>query len=359
MKIIIPILGFGRAGGNRVLSQLANEWLQMGHTVSFLCPDSSDDPYFPTTAEILWVDGAGKPSKVRGTITKPSGSYHLKSLYRGLESIGIQYDVILANHSLTAWPVALASCGNARKMYYVQAYEPEYYTSSHSIKGYILATLSALSYHLPLHRIVNAPIYFRYKNLHADQFVPPGLDLATFKPTETIKSLENAATIVIGCIGRHEPEKGIIFVLRAFEEIVKKDKRFLLKVAYGNLPANWQHEKCEIIKPKNDLELANFYRSLDILVAPGTVQHGAPHYPVLEAGACGVAVVTTGYMGATLDTAWIVANKSVESIVNAINNIIANDDQRLKKAIAFLKVAQDFSWPIVANKMLRLLNTAD
>ncbi len=359
MKIIIPILGFGRAGGYRVLSQLANEWLQKGHAVSFLCPDSSDDPYFPTTAEIIWVDGAGNPSKVRGAIAKPSGSYHLKSLYRGLKKIGSQYDVIFANHSLTAWPVALASCGNARKMYYIQAYEPEYYTSSHTIKGYMLAALSALSYHLPLHRIVNAPIYFCYRNLRADQFVPPGLDLAIFKPTEANKPLEDATTIVIGCIGRHEPEKGTIFVLRAFEEISKKDKRFVLKVAYGNLPANWKHERCEVFIPKNDIELANFYRSLDILVAPGTVQHGAPHYPVLEAGACGVAVVTTGYMGATPDTAWIVPNKNVDSIVSAITDIMTNDGQRTKKTTAFLKVTQDFSWPKVAKKMLGLFNATD
>lgn len=249
--------------------------------VDFLCPDSSDEPYFPTSAGIIWVDYAGNISKKRGIIAKPSGWYHIKSLYSGLKVIGSQYEIIFANHSLTAWPVVLASCGAARKIYYVQANESEYYTSAKTIKGYLIEAVSALSYHLPLKRIVNAPIYFRYKNLRATEFVPPGLDLANFKPVEINQNFESKKTFVIGCIGRHEPEKGTIFVLRAFEELYKSDSRFLLRVAYGNLPADWKHEQCEVIVPKNDQELADYYRRLDILVAPGTVQHGAAHYPVL------------------------------------------------------------------------------
>lgn len=354
MKIIIPILGFARAGGYRVLSQLANEWIKQGHDVDFLCPDSSDEPYFPTSAGIVWIDDAGNLSRERGAIEKPSGWYHLKSLYRGLKVIGKEYGVIFANHSLTAWPVALASCGKAKKIYYVQAYEPEYYTSAKTIKGYLLATLSALSYHLPLERIVNAPLYFRYKNLRATQFVPPGLDLGVFKPAEIIRSIEDAKTIVIGCIGRHEPAKGTIFVLRAFEELYKRDARFLLRVAYGNLPVDWKHEQYEVVVPKNDQELADYYRSLDILVAPGTVQHGAPHYPVLEAGACGVAVVTTGYMGATPDTAWIVRNKDVESIVDSILDISSGENNRIAKIDKFSLKTKNFSWEYVSGKMLKI-----
>jgi len=40
---------------------------------------------------------------------------------------------------------------------------------------------------------------------------------------------------------------------------------------------------CVVVVPGNDTELADYYRSVDILIAPGTVQHGAPHYPVMEA----------------------------------------------------------------------------
>jgi len=108
------------------------------------------------------------------------------------------------------------------------------------------------------------------------------------------------------------------------------------------------------VVPQNDRDLADFYRSLDILVAPGTVQHGAPHYPVLEAGACGVSVVSTGYMGATPESSWITLNKNVESIVDSILDVVSNDSKRIKKRRAFLAVVRDFSWEKVSGKMLEI-----
>lgn len=354
MRILIPLLGFGRSGGARVLSELANAWLRNDHEVVFLCPDSSVDPYFPTNATILWVGVDSAPSPERQTIAKTSWHYNLRSLFLGLKKIGPQYDVILANHSLTAWPVAFASCGGAKKVYYVQAYEPEFSLGKNTFKGVMAAIVSAASYHLPLERIVNSPIYFRYRNLRAKEFVPPGLDLSVFKPKDTEKDFGSAETIVIGCIGRIEPIKGTIYVLRAFEELHNNDKRFVLKVAYGNLPENWNHSRCEIVVPKNDVELAQYYRSLDVLVAAGTGQHGAPHYPVLEAGACGVAVVTTGYMGATSETAWLVNNRDVQSIVDAIGLCVLKTSDRRRKIEAFLREVGHFGWERVAARFVSL-----
>ena len=356
MKILIPILGFGRTGGYRVLSKFANTWLTCDHEVVFLCPDSSEEPYFPTSAKVLWVDGKGIVSKVRNKKSKPSGPYHLKTLLLGLRKIGYQFDIIIANHSFTAWPVALAPCGEAKKVYYVQAYEPEYYINKKNIKGYILAFLSALSYYLPLKIVVNSPIYFKYKNLRAAQFVPPGLDLTIFKPFERQKKLCNKKKIIIGCIGRSEPEKGTVYVLRAFEKLHQIDQRFFLKVAYGNLPSEWQHEECEIVIPNNDCELAAFYRSIDILVAAGTVQHGAPHYPVMEALASRTNVVTTGYLGATEETAWLVNNMDFHSIVKSILLLIDDDKSCEKKRNSGLKLMCEYSWDVVSEKMLKAIN---
>lgn len=59
MRILIPMLGFGRAGGYRVLSELANVWLRAGHDVAFAVPATSEVPYFPTEATIHWLDGKG------------------------------------------------------------------------------------------------------------------------------------------------------------------------------------------------------------------------------------------------------------------------------------------------------------
>lgn len=354
MKILIPIVDFGRTGGYRVLSELANAWVNQGHDVDFLCLDSSEEPYFPTCANVIRIDGVGSCSNEVVEKKKKSRWHHLKALYCGLNLIGRNYDFVLANHSLTAWPVAFALCGNAKKIYYVQAYEPGYYAGTKKLKGYLFAIGSALTYHLSLNKIVNAPLYYRYMNLRASVFCPPGIDLAKFKPSAVTRNIGHAGTIVVGCIGRSEPEKGTVYVLRAFEELYKKDNRYFLKIAaYGKLPGGWTHQNSEVVTPENDNELADYYRSLDVLVAPGTVQHGAPHYPVLEAGACGIPVVTTGYMGATRETSWIVQNKDVRSIVDAIENIVTDNEQRNRKRAQFLSDICIYSWDHVSRQMIK------
>jgi len=83
MRIIIPVLGFGRAGGNRVLSEFANEWVKQGCKVDFLCPDSSDEVYFPTSARVLWVDGFGRISEQRNIVAKPQAGITLNHCIAG------------------------------------------------------------------------------------------------------------------------------------------------------------------------------------------------------------------------------------------------------------------------------------
>jgi glycosyltransferase involved in cell wall biosynthesis len=354
-SILIPVLGFDRTGGYRVLAELANAWIRGGHAVAFLSPDSSDEPYFPTAAAVLWVDGSGTVSATRRVAARGSARYQSAALLRGLNRIGQRYDVVLANHSLTAWPVAFASCGRAAKFYYVQAYEPEFYTVRRTTKAYVLAVLSALSYHLPLRRIVNADIYRRYKNLRARDVIPPGIDLEVFKPSDARPAIEKSATVVLGCIGRREPQKGTAYALQAFESLYSYDRRFRLKVAFGNLPDGWSHEACEVVFPKNDSQLAEYYRSLDVLIAPGTIQHGAPHYPVLESWACGIPVVTTGYMGASNETAWLVRNRDPASIREAVLNLLQDPTDRRRRISNALELAQGYGWEHIAERMAALM----
>ena len=57
---MIPLSGFGKAGGYRVLSNLASKWVEMGHEVTMLVHYSSLPVYFPTKAKIIWIDNLGK-----------------------------------------------------------------------------------------------------------------------------------------------------------------------------------------------------------------------------------------------------------------------------------------------------------
>jgi glycosyltransferase involved in cell wall biosynthesis len=353
MNILIPILGFGKAGGYRVLSNLASEWKKLGHKVDFLVPETSPPPYFPTDAAIIASNRSGDVFKYRreSSTRGISALDNLLSLYSGVKKIGDNYDVILANQSFTPWPIWLARPQKASLFCYVQAYEPDYYQLE---KKWLSWLIAKLSYKLPFFSIVNSGIYIDYKGVRSVGVVPPGLDFNIFHAKDHRKELRSADEIIVGTIGRSEPSKGTIYALEGFAKAYKQDGRLKLKVAYGNLPENWCHEDCSVIIPKNDYELADYYRSLDVLLAPCTTQQGAPHYPVMEAMACGVAVVTTGYIPADDRNSWIVANKSPSSISDAILELTHSDDYERKVTTA-AKDIESYSWPIVAQSMLKLL----
>ena len=361
MEIVIPITDFGRAGGHRVLSNLANEWIRLGHTVHFLCPRDSDPPYFPTAAEIVWLDQEGKRVSAnercinsrRHRILHAQKLEALRSLLGGLRRYAKNADVVMANQSLTAWPVFLARI-NARKYYYVQAYEPEYYNlMPGGLRMLVLQILSRCSYLLPLKQIVNAPIYLGYKALSSHTSVPPGIDFKLFYPKQTHD--KRHTRLIIGCIGRPEVFKGTKYVYDAYHILSQRGISVELRVAFGNA-ADESNSDIHIVVPKNDQELGDYYRSLDILVAPGTVQLGAPHYLVMEAMACGVSVVTTGYMPADSHNSWIVPVHDARAIADAITEIQANPDEQLSRVAQASKDIQPFTWNAAAVSMLDAFN---
>lgn len=356
MRIIIPVLGFAAAGGYRVLSELANQWVLKGHDVAFLTPDGEAPPTFPTTAAVLAVSDngeIGEPGQQR-----PPRSLHgirkLLALYRGLNIVGREYDIILANHSFTPWAIAAARTGKAKPFYYIQAYEPEYFELEKQWLNWLVARGS---YFLPLVQLANTHVYGHHAGVRPVAIVPAGIDLAVYHPKAHRRVFEDGNDIVLGCIGRREPSKGTQYVLEAFAQLAASDSRYRLRVAYGNLPEGWSHPRCDIMVPANDHELAAFYRSVDIMVAPGTVQHGAPHYPVIEAMASGTPVVTTGYLPADAANSWLVANRDSAAVAAGIAAIVADPDYGFRVDRA-LEAVQALSWPAVAATMLAAFDRA-
>lgn len=353
MKVLIPILGFGRSGGNRVLSELANQWINCGHEVDFLVSRHSDSPYFPTTAKVIRISDFGV--LVNHLDDRSAGSLqgwrNLFALWVAISRMAGTYDVILANHSFTAWPVRFSLGSRCKKFYYIQAYEPDYYSYDKKIKSRIFYWMSRLSYCLKLKQIVNSRTYAAHGRIDVGCFVPPGVDFSKFYRKENFKNLLIADEIIVGCIGRSEPSKGIIYALHAFEELYRVNKKMRLRVAYGNLPMDWSHPACEVVIPRDDNELADYYRSIDIIIAPGIDQHGAPHYPVMEAMACGVPVVTTGYLPADSENGWIVEPKRIDQICEAVFEIVNGHeiDSKLEKAGKDISI---FGWDSLAQRMM-------
>lgn len=313
-----------------------------------MVPEGSDRPYFATNGVIRRVRRDGTIHQGSSDAPAMSGKDRFRALLKGLRTLRGEYDVFLANQAFTPWLLLAAGVPAVNRVYYIQAYEPDFFVFAKQPIHWLLAKLS---YSVPALCIVNSPLYLRYKGIRAEHWVPPGIDLSTFRPKPRVS---DSLTFTIGCIGRHEPDKGTAYVLRAFEQLHAANPRYRLRVAFGNLPADWHHPAAEIVPLQGDEALADFYRSVDALVAPGTIQHGAVHYPVLEAMACGVPVVTTGYLPATPDNAWIVANRDVNAIADAVRDIDQGFDRR-SRIDHGLDAVLEFAWPKVAARMLALL----
>lgn len=337
MKIIIPVFGFGKAGGYRVLSNLANEW-KKEVDVEFLTFKDSEEPYFPTNVNINML-----PIDLNNNFFKKI-YYLLKYLNRDKKET-----VILANQNMTVWPTLFSK--NKNKFYYIQAYEPEFYDEykGNKIKKIILKILAWLTYFMPLKRIVNSDLYLNYKNIRSNYVIPPGLDLEVYYP----KKLErgNKKTLIVGCIGRVEEWKGAHDVGRAVEILHKKGLDIKLKVAFN--PVEYLNH--ELVKPDGDENLADYYRSLDVLVAPGHIQLGAIHYPVIEAMACNVPVITTGYYPANNENSFIVPIKNPEKIAEVIERIYFNYEEAYKKSQKAQEKIGEFAWEVVAKNFLDII----
>lgn len=359
MKIIIPMLGFGKAGGHRVLSMLASQWQQRGHDVIFVCPRNYHDLYYPTDARIIYLATVYQylPSFLQNRATRDI--FGLVSLLIALWRRAGKGDVILANRDLTAYVVWLAvKLTSATGFYYIQAYEPDFYTSNKkSFLPRLARYISAKTYSLPLIRIVNAEIYRCYREISSDLVIAPGYDDATFYPRDFREF--SADSVTIGCIGRKQEWKGTAELIAGVANAANSDARIRLVVAF-ELPENFTLPGfAALVDPHGDENLANFYRSCDIFITAGKIQHGAFHYPSLEALACGVPLISSPYYPADENNSIVLKDVSPPSISAAILTMLALSRNELEQMRSNgLAAASQCGWKKCSDRFLEVFSAA-
>ena len=364
LSIIMPLIGFIRSGGMRVLMKHMSYFSLKGYEAKIIVYYKTDPPYFPTNCPIEYVNEYGeKTDRIENynfqSLTKYEKLRNFCASIRGLKlalnRYASEYNICIANQNITAYPVAMSNI--KYKFYYIQAYEA-IYTSNSPWRLFLLA-LAHFSYYLPLYKIVNANIYTNYKNIKAQDVVLPGLDLKNFYPRtyndlnlQGEAAFDNNTPMIIGCIGRKEIHKGSYDVGEATKILHQRGLNITLRVAF--FPTHY--DKQEVIMADGDKQLADFYRSLNILIAPGKIQLGAVHYPVIEAMACNVPVITTGYYPADNTNAYIVKPNSPIEIANAAEYIYYHYNEALHKASIALAKVQEFEWQKVNDDFERIIH---
>lgn len=333
-NILIPYFNFSKSGGTRVVSQLANHWVKKGIKVEFVSLNSAE-PYFPVDSRILITRIEGN----NGFTKKINLIHYITRNFK-------KYDLILATYYITTIPIFISSllrCDFSKNVYYIQAYEPEFEDIK---KSYLLQSIAKLSYHLPFKHIVNSDMYKNYKHCKAQYVVYPGLDLQNYYHKDLCYFSDIPK---IGCIGRYEKWKGIYDVCDAMTILKDRGMKFDFYIAFNDFKTI-DHK---FVKPDGDANLADFYRSMDIVIAPGHIQLKAVHYPVIETMACGSTVITTGYYPSNSENAYIVPIKSPEEIANAVITIINDKSQAIHKRKKALETIKQFDWDILADEFIR------
>jgi glycosyltransferase involved in cell wall biosynthesis len=347
-SIAIPVLGFTASGGNRVLSKLADQWTEMGVKVDFIVENKSK-PYFPTNARILrcstgtfWTDLLSGPLRHFGIL---KSIFNLASTLRKSSN---KYDLVIASHSFTAIACYLSGC-SSKTVYYVQGYDPEVLQTKGSFSSWIASNLARLSYVLCRIQIVNSSHYLKYKLINSCHVVPPGLDLDIFS-SKSCPGEFSGTVIKVGIIGRKELHK-VRPVIESYLRLRACAKNTKLIIAFGNIESSYLNGigEYEVVKPRNDEELASFYRYCDIFLALSDFDQGA-FYPALEALATGTALVSNGFYKATSKNCWIV-NKT-DNIDDLLGNMISNSLLRKKKAEQGLNDIKELNWSSIANLFL-------
>ncbi|QPJ99037.1 glycosyltransferase family 4 protein [Enterobacter mori] len=348
MKIIIPVLGFGRAGGERVLSKLATELISCGHDVSFIAPDNKTEPYYETAAKII-----------RSEVTKSRFKiFRIISLYYNLwrKCIELKPDVVIASFHLVAYLVAALPIKRNSKFYYVQAYEVNFPESK------IGKLIAYLTYHLPLKKILNSPGLLPQKIDDSIGIVPAGLDLDVFFARSVNCVIGNYTSI--GLIGRKEKHKGtsdIISVLCALENksrVIINVAVYLTEVDRERLiTAGFQVNFVPIL---SDLELASFYRRNDIMIAVGLVEDGAFHYPCAESMASGCLVISNYAPLVETNSVLKLEKFNAIKLGDAINHCFGfSAEEKNTEIQANIKVLEKYDWKIVGKTFNFLLLEAN
>ena len=353
MRVVIPVLDFGRSGGYRALARLASEWSRT-REVMFVAPYFAADPYYPTDARTLHVDlvGRQRPQAHRGLSGVSRVSMAQTALVLGLRRNTRAGDVVLSNHFLTTLAANTLVGGGTTHVRYMQATEADYYPGN-SVKARSFRALAKIADTTAPFVLVNSP-EFLVGSPRRIGVIPPGLDDRLFRP----ECRDRSDGLTIGTIGRAESWKGTDQVLSALRMVNLPESTRIHVANFGADLTPFRDLPLVESQPRDDSELARWYRRLDFYVVGAYGQPGAYHYPCLEALACGVALVTPWYRPADEGNSWIADSSDPSALADRIRAAIADAPERARRRDAGLTTAQLHPWPRVAATALELIEAA-
>ncbi len=358
MKINFTTYFNSRAGGTRVIFEVANRLAGRGHEVTITSLGQPKHQWFPlNNVKTIYPELSNGRLLIRSMgelfFKKTHFSYEIDPV-RFLCQSTPDVDINVATFCLTAFPVYRS--GKGVPFYYIQHYEPLFFREDpYSYK------MVEETYMLPIEWIVNSTWV---KNVLKEKFgrdgtlIIPGVDSNIFYPRDFQK---NDDVKVILSLGKNSWIKGLNNLFAALNLVHKKIPNIKL-VMYGSEPFLKQSAPvpCVYVNKPSDAELAKLYSMADVVITP-SVYESSP-LPLLEAMACGAPVVTTRY--GTEDYAFheknclVVPPRDSKSLADATLRLLSDGTLQDSFKKEGLKIAKQFTWEKTADNVEKLFDRA-
>jgi len=324
MKLVIPVISL-ETGGTRFIYQLANELVDKGHSVEIVLPEK---------AVVAWP--------LRTQITR------VKELTPASIPPG---DFLLPNFYLTVPPAWESKKGRVVRL--SLGYEPLWVKEKEALASYLIdAPIISLS---QWHRQLILQGTGRNSTV-----IPGGVDSNVFCPFP--KRSLSTGRLTIAYILRSKEHgytwKGTEDFWEACQRLTRLVPNFDIQVVAPEGASYQAPLPYEIVKATSDSEMAKFYAQADIFVSSSYFESFS--MPLLEAMACGTAVVTTDN-GGNRDYAkdgencLLVPPSDIQQLTLALAHLLTQENERNKLAQTGLHFAKSWTWRNSADKLESLL----
>jgi phosphatidyl-myo-inositol alpha-mannosyltransferase len=192
--------------------------------------------------------------------------------------------------------------------------------------------------------------------------IPNGVDVDRYRKAVPLARWQDGTRNLL-FVGRHEPRKGLIELLKAFR-ILRKTGCDCRLLVVGSGPQEREARRyvmtrrlggVEFLGRVSDDEKAQLFKTADVYVSPAT---GRESFGIvlLEAMAAGTAIVCSdihGYKGVVRrgTDGLLVPPRKPKALAAAIGSLLADDELRARMGRSGMLRAEEFSWDRVTAKV--------
>jgi phosphatidylinositol alpha-mannosyltransferase len=235
-------------------------------------------------------------------------------------------------------------------------FSPSYEFGSRALRGYAPRLHGRIAVSAAARHFIDRFFPGDYK------VIPNGVDVARFANAVPIARWQDGTPNVL-FVGRHEPRKGLLDLLKAHRILRKTGSRSRLLIV-GSGPQEREARRyvatrglqaVEFLGRVSDAEKAQLYRTADIYASPAT---GGESFGIvlLEAMAAGTPIVASdihGYKGVVRRgrEGLLVPPREPRELAIAIDRLLRDPALREQMGAAGQARAEEFSWPRVTAKV--------